>query len=249
MMTALLAAFVGQTALVYADDTADRTPPLSELALQGRRLWHEHNCQVCHQIYGFGGFLGPDLTNVGSRLTPGEPGGDYLTKVLTEGPQGGRTQMPAFHFDAAEVEAMRAFFVELDKTGVGVPRAFRPPEPSAVFAAVQAHSQSAPAEVQQGLTMFRSVCSSCHTPFTATALGPHTAPDLSTVCDRLTDREIVTVINAGRIDRGMPAWPLGEAVVDGQILPFLKWLNRERETISGELGGGEDLSLPWWEFK
>ena len=32
MMAALLAAFVGQTTLVYTDSTADRTPPLSEEA-------------------------------------------------------------------------------------------------------------------------------------------------------------------------------------------------------------------------
>ena len=161
-MASLLAAFVGQTALVYADDTADRTPPLSEEALAGRKLWHEHNCQVCHQIYGFGGFLGPDLTNAGGRMTL-----EYLTPILTDGPQNGTTQMPAFHMEESEIAALHQFFVELDKTGVGVPRAFRPPQPNAVFEAVKQHATSAPTEVQQGLALFQGACGACHTPFAA----------------------------------------------------------------------------------
>src|SRR5690554_1410938 len=37
---------------------------LSEKALQGQNLWLKNNCNSCHQIYGLGGYLGPDLTNV-----------------------------------------------------------------------------------------------------------------------------------------------------------------------------------------
>ena len=62
LMLALVCAFVAQTWLVYADPAGKRTP-LSPLAARGRALWHRRNCQSCHQIYGFGGFLGPDLTN------------------------------------------------------------------------------------------------------------------------------------------------------------------------------------------
>lgn len=245
LMASLLAAFAVQTTLVYTDDTADRTPPLSEQALEGRRLWHRHNCQVCHQIYGFGGFLGPDLTNAGRRMTT-----DYLTKVLTEGPQEGRTQMPAFHMNSEQIAALEAYFKELDQTGIGVARAYRPPEPGVVFATIRAHAQSAPVAVQQGLGTFQAVCAACHTPFCATPLGPHTAPDLSTACERLSDRELMTTIAAGRIDRGMPAWPLGETVVDQQLVPFLKWLHAERETLTGKLGGrGQAQGLPWWEFQ
>ncbi len=65
MLTCLVAAFGVQTVLVYTDERQD---PLSDIELRGRALWHENACQVCHQIYGQGGFLGPDLTNVASRL-------------------------------------------------------------------------------------------------------------------------------------------------------------------------------------
>ena len=29
----------------------------------GRIVWQKNNCQSCHQLYGLGGYLGPDLTN------------------------------------------------------------------------------------------------------------------------------------------------------------------------------------------
>jgi len=244
MMASLLVAFVGQTTLVYTDDTADRTPPLSELANAGRRLWHEHNCQACHQTYGFGGFLGPDLTNAGRRLTIAR-----LTEVLDVGPTKGTTQMPAFHMNEEQVEAIHTYLIELDKTGIGVPRAFLPPDPSAVYEAVIAHAESATDDIKQGLTMFRAVCSTCHTPFCATPLGPHTAPDLSTVCDRLDDAGILETIMKGRIDRGMPAQPHMEPHAP-QLIALMHWLRAERETIADRLGGlGNEASLPWWEFK
>ncbi len=69
MVVALALAFVVQTGLVYTDDTADNLPSLSEEAQEGWWLWHHHNCQSCHQFFGYGGFLGPDLTNAADRLT------------------------------------------------------------------------------------------------------------------------------------------------------------------------------------
>jgi mono/diheme cytochrome c family protein len=38
----------------------------------GRQLFHEkYGCSSCHQIAGAGGYVGPPLDKVGSRLTPG----------------------------------------------------------------------------------------------------------------------------------------------------------------------------------
>ncbi|MCH7870146.1 MAG: c-type cytochrome, partial [Planctomycetes bacterium] len=37
------------------------------MAKSGLAIWRENNCQACHQIYGYGGFLGPDLTNLMDR--------------------------------------------------------------------------------------------------------------------------------------------------------------------------------------
>lgn len=64
--TLLVATFAIQTALVYSDERADG---LSEPAIRGRELWYANACQVCHQVYGNGGFLGPDLTNAARSVT------------------------------------------------------------------------------------------------------------------------------------------------------------------------------------
>ena len=116
LMGALVASFAIQTAMVYADDTASTFEVLSEDALEGRRIWHEYNCQTCHQIHGFGGFLGPDLTNYGLRMTD-----ERLNQILTEG----SAQMPAFHFDEDQIYYMGSFLDELSDMGQGVPRSVR----------------------------------------------------------------------------------------------------------------------------
>ena len=176
----LVAAFAVQTSMVYADETAAGFSPLSEEAVRGRQLWHKHNCQSCHQIHGFGGFLGPDLTNAAARLTD-----DRLEEVLTVG----SLQMPAFHLDEDEILDLAAFLDELGEMGVGVPRSELPLDVPAVHAAIDARLAecNAPADVQRGLAAFRQNCMSCHVPLQSTPLGLQTAPDLTTACDRLDD--------------------------------------------------------------
>lgn len=241
-MGSLLAAFCVQTSLVYLDPTADAKAPLSELALEGRRLWHRHNCQVCHQIYGFGGFLGPDLTNAAPRLTRAR-----LDEVLTQG----NAQMPAFHFSPAQIDAVQQFLVELDRTGVGVARRAQALDPAAVHASLQTHATlpATPADARAGLASFQTLCTACHVPFQATPLGLQTAPDLTTVVDRLDDAAIHDTILRGRPERGMPAWALPEAQVT-ELVAFLHWLRRERATLAATLPGVDGTQpLPWWEFK
>ncbi|MCC6784488.1 MAG: cytochrome c [Planctomycetes bacterium] len=242
LLGSLLAAFCVQTSLVYLDPTADERPALSELALTGRRIWHRHNCQVCHQIYGFGGFLGPDLTNAAPRLTRAR-----LDEILTQG----NAQMPAFHLTPAEIDAVQQFLVELDRTGVGVARRARPLDPAAVHASVAAQvaRPETPAEVRAGHATFTTLCTVCHVPFQATPLGLQTAPDLTTVVDRLSDQAIHDTIQAGRPERGMPAWALPEGKV-AELVAFLRWLKHERATLAATLTGVDDTQpLPWWEFK
>ncbi|MFY9346103.1 MAG: c-type cytochrome [Planctomycetota bacterium] len=244
LMTSLLASFVGQSALVYFDGTAaPAAMVLSEEGVQGRRLWHQFNCGVCHQIYGFGGFLGPDLTNAAPRLTRVR-----LDEVLING----IGQMPAFHLDQDQISAIEAYLHELNKTGVGVARRSVPLLPDVVWAAIDAHAQAKvpPEPVRRGLAAFRANCTTCHVPLQSTPLGLQTAPDLSTVVARLDDAAIRRTIVEGRPAKGMLPWPaLGDATV-GDLVAWLHWLHGERAAIRARVPGDDaEQGLPWWEYR
>lgn len=248
LMGGLVAAFAVQTALVYLDDTASTFETLSEEAVRGRRLWHEHNCQSCHQIHGFGGFLGPDLTNAGYRLTP-----ERLEEVLTVGV----AQMPAFHLSEDEQADIAFFLEELSEMGVGVPRRYKPLKTDDVRNAVDARlaelaaSDSPPSEaVVRGASAFKMNCMSCHIPLQSTPLGLQTAPDLTTVLERIDEKAVHTTIADGRQDRGMQPWGhLGDEAVN-DLTAFVKWLNEDRKALAEKVGGvGTEQALPWWEYK
>ena len=244
LMGGLLASFAIQTGMVYADDTAaTRFEVLSEDALEGRRIWHEYNCQTCHQIHGFGGFLGPDLTNYGLRMTD-----DRLNEILTEG----SAQMPAFHFDEDQIYFVGCFLDELSDMGQGVPRSVLPLDLGEVMGAVDARlAEASPdAAVQRGALAFKTNCISCHVPLQATPLGLQTAPDLTTAMGRIGEDGVRDTIANGRTDRGMAAWGhLGEAAVS-DLTAFVKWMNDDRSGISAQAGGaGEVQPIPWWEYR
>jgi nitric oxide reductase subunit C len=89
--------------------------PASALANTGKQIWQSKNCASCHQLYGLGGHLGPDLTNVYSKRQAA-----YISSFLKTGTQ----VMPNFHLSDAEIEALLAFFEYTDKSGVSDPKSF-----------------------------------------------------------------------------------------------------------------------------
>lgn len=54
---------------------------------QGAQLFHDRGCEDCHDVSGYGGHRGPDLSDIGSRLTY-----DQMTIRIVNG----GTNMPAF---------------------------------------------------------------------------------------------------------------------------------------------------------
>ena len=94
--------------MVYSDATGLKTGPLSLSAGHGRKIWLKNNCQSCHQIHGFGGFLGPDLTN-----TAYEYDAEDLRAILETGPG----KMPSIRISNQEAKSLRSYFKELNKTG------------------------------------------------------------------------------------------------------------------------------------
>ena len=66
---------------------ASVTASLSGPAREGAILFHQKGCEFCHNIAGYGGIRGPNLGDVGDRLTP-----EQMTIRISEG----STDMPAF---------------------------------------------------------------------------------------------------------------------------------------------------------
>ena len=83
---------------------------MSENALEGEHIWQENNCMACHQLYGLGGYLGPDLTNVISNPSKGK---EYVKAFFNSGVK----SMPKFNFSEEEKEALASFLEHVDNTG------------------------------------------------------------------------------------------------------------------------------------
>ncbi len=99
----------------YANSKA--IEPEIKQAAAGRLVWQKYNCQGCHQLYGLGGYLGPDLTNVYSATGKGEPFIKAMIKV-------GTPQMPVFHLTEMEEAQLAAFLKMTDASGIADPRNF-----------------------------------------------------------------------------------------------------------------------------
>jgi nitric oxide reductase subunit C len=246
MLCVLVTTFVIQTGLVYSDDT---DLSLSDDAVEGRRLFHEGSCQVCHQLWGQGGFLGPDLTNAASRIDE-----TRLVSLLTVG----SGQMPAFGYSARQIEYLGAFLAEVDRPDVGRGQLrLGDPDagttPQAAFEATV--TDAAPTGgAAAGFETFRTgICSTCHFPFQKSVVG---APDLSTAVDRWSDAELRSVLTNGRPTLGMPP-PIPALTEDAktELIAWFRWVNENRGSLMAESARRQaqrdvDWSrLDWWEFR
>lgn len=90
-------------------------PLPDDITMRGKLIYQKYNCQSCHQIYGLGGYLGPDLTNVISA----EGKGENLVRIMVSE---GVRQMPSFELDQDEMDALIAFLKNVDSSGVSDPR-------------------------------------------------------------------------------------------------------------------------------
>lgn len=107
----LFALFLIYTGLVYVySNPASRETTLSAEVSAGMKIWQEKNCHTCHQLYGLGGYMGPDLTNmVADKLK-----GPAYMKVFI---QYGTAKMPNFQLTEKEVDQVIAFLQWVDKSG------------------------------------------------------------------------------------------------------------------------------------
>ncbi len=106
----LVTIFIVYNLTVYSSDCESPLPAMNPVALEGQVLWQENNCVACHQLYGLGGYLGPDLTNVISHNSKGPL---YVKAFLNSGVK----SMPQFSFSDEEKEQLVAFLTHVDQTG------------------------------------------------------------------------------------------------------------------------------------
>lgn len=111
-------AFLGYSFQLYVSPPAEKPKEGKEASLadEGKLLWQEKNCTSCHQFYGLGGHLGPDLTNVSSNRAP-----EYIEAFL----KNGTDVMPNFNLSQHQVNALMEFLAEVDKSGKSDPRTFK----------------------------------------------------------------------------------------------------------------------------
>lgn len=111
----LLIAFLGYSFFIYASLPSKAAKATIEVQT-GKMVWQKYNCNSCHQVYGLGGYLGPDLTNVYSTK-----GADYIEAFLVSG----TTIMPNFNLNKQEVETLIAYLQNIDASGKADPRTFK----------------------------------------------------------------------------------------------------------------------------
>lgn len=108
--------FLVYSIVIYLEPTKKN---ISEIKVadeaKGRLVWQKYNCHTCHQLYGLGGYLGPDLTNVYSKYN----GSDLVLKTLFKG---GFKQMPTFKMTENEQDLLIAFLRSTDESGSSDPR-------------------------------------------------------------------------------------------------------------------------------
>lgn len=105
----LFSAFLIFTMFVYLKAANRNENNMSEEAIAGKMLYQKHNCTACHQLFGLGGYLGPELTTVISQ--PGK-GSSYARALIKSGSAG----MPDFHLNENEIKSLLAFLSHIDET-------------------------------------------------------------------------------------------------------------------------------------
>ncbi|MBN9313922.1 MAG: cytochrome c [Chryseobacterium sp.] len=108
ILLVLIACFALYNTHIYSDKTLFGKVRLSEQAQHGEQLWLRNNCNACHQLYGLGGYLGPDLTNVVATKSP-----EIIKIFLVSGVR----SMPVFSFSEQEKDQLVQFLKEVNETG------------------------------------------------------------------------------------------------------------------------------------
>ena len=112
----LVLLYAGYSLLIYTKGTQENIilSKRERVAVsKGKELYQQYNCQSCHQLYGLGGYLGPDLTTAYSDAARGK---NYIKAML----RSGGNRMPDFHFSGEEIEHLTAYLKYVDSTAASL---------------------------------------------------------------------------------------------------------------------------------
>ncbi len=250
VLCVLLGCFLSLSVVAYSDYPREEGPQMTPQARRGLEVWRSNNCQACHQVHGFGGFHGPDLTN---RLTDDVHDAELIQVIMT-----GSGRMPAFELSDEDLDALMAWLRSINASGraqLEPLRAESTPVASMHFKELIAQAEeralvTIPGPANEGLELWTTMqCGTCHLPFQAGLLRE---PDLTA---RATDRSFENLSQILAEGRGrMPATPLDDSQVRS-LGVFLQWVADHRSTLSEfnlEFTQHPPFrwsDLPWWEYQ
>lgn len=110
----LFVAYLVYSIVVYTKGTEKNNVVSSDELTQikkGSLLFQQYNCSSCHQLYGLGGYLGPELTTAYSDPARGEL---FMKAFLKAGGQ----RMPNFHLSDDEINALISFLKHVDESAI-----------------------------------------------------------------------------------------------------------------------------------
>lgn len=110
VLLVLTATFALYSLLVYRGSSGDPHTVADADVRAGIRMWQERNCASCHQLYGLGGYMGPDLTNAYSVK-----GEEHIRTFIRYG----TGRMPAQAMSDADLKGLVAFLAWVDRSGQG----------------------------------------------------------------------------------------------------------------------------------
>lgn len=250
-LIALVAVYVAVSAIAYTDHPRPATePPLTQEEQVGLSVWRTRNCQACHQLHGFGGFFGPDLTN---RMTETTADEEVLDIVAS-----GNGRMPAFDLSFTEQAGLVAYLRAVNRTGRSVPST--PPQGKVVprvehFTLLAAEWEAGEGrqltpDARRGSAIWtRTGCGSCHLPLQT---GRVLSPDVTVAAIDRSPAALSALLAKGR--RRMPAFALSAAEI-ADLSAFLDWSAANRPALVRanlrllEQDGFRWSGLPWFEYR